>query len=434
LSWNGGLADYRRLLRFAASAALAALLGAGVTRLNSGGVGLALAGLASLAALWLVLRYPRPAGSRPDRPGALDRAGRLILLVGLALMALALAVSRGGEQGARIAVLCEGQSAQMGGWNFKLERVTPVAGEGYTALAATIRASRANASPVKLVPQQRRSLIAGAPSDPVSRASLWRGDLALAVSGFDPVTGCLSLDAVWRPLAGGARAAGWLAAFGAALMALTALGSLNWRRNARERIAMRRSDRPLLRPVGQPVGIARRFGPVAALVLALCFSAWLALGSAGLVWRPAVQAPRVYAHGAALVAARQSLLEGPANTNRWIVIGDAMVRRGHFADAAGVLLGAVEANPRDSDGWLALGDALYAHAGGQMSPAAALAYDRGDRAALDRGAALPPAGLAMEQSGRSELAQMWWRRHLSRPAGSVALRAAITARLNYSAP
>ena len=44
MRWNGGLADHRRLLRFAASAALAALLGAGVTRLNGGGAGLALIG------------------------------------------------------------------------------------------------------------------------------------------------------------------------------------------------------------------------------------------------------------------------------------------------------------------------------------------------------------------------------------------------------
>ena len=298
---GSGLADYRRLLRFAASAALAALLGAGMARLQSGGTGLALAALASLAALWRVLRYPRPAGSRPDRPGALDRAGRMFLLAGLALMALALAVSRGGEQSARIAVLCEGQSAQMGGWNLKLERITPVAGEGYTAIAATIQASRASAHPVALAPQLRSRFISGAPPDPTSRAALWRGDLALAVSAFDPVTQCLSLDASWRPLAGGARVAGWLATFGAALMALTALCSLHWRCGARERIAMRRTDRPLPRPrpVVQPVATVRRFGPLAALLLALCLAAWLALGSPGMVWRPAGQAPPAFARGAA---------------------------------------------------------------------------------------------------------------------------------------
>lgn len=432
----GGLADQRRLLRLTASTALAALICALVARLGDDGPRFWLAGLASAAALWPVLRYPRPAGLGTGRADRLNAAGRVIVLGGLALLLAGYAAGRFGEQRARIGTLCEGQSAQMSGWNLRLERITPVAGEGFTAIEAAIAASREQARPITPEPQLRSTFIAGPTPDPASRTALWSGDLALAVAGFDPGTGCLGLNASWRPLAGLARIGGWLAAFGAALIALVALGALRWRRNARERISMRREDRPLP-DAGGAVALSGRTGrclPAAALLLALCLAGYLALSNPGRLLRPSGQPPVPYAGGASLIKARQSLLEGPANTNRWIVIGDALARRGRFADASELLLGAVEADPRDPDGWLALGDALYGHAGGQLTPAASLAYDRADRAALARGAALPPTGLAMEASGRGELAQMWWRRALARPASSAAVRAAIAVRLNYSAP
>ncbi len=433
MSRPGGLADERRLLRLIAPAALAALVAAIAGRLDSDSPALWLAGLGSAAALWLVLRHPRPAGTPPDRPGALHRTGRVLLLAGLALLLAGLVASRGGEQQARIGALCEGQSAQMGNWNLKLERVTPVAGEGFTAIEASFRASREQGLPMLLEPQLRSSWLPGAAPDPASRVALWSGDLELVLSRFDPVTGCLAITASWLPLAGAARSGGWLAVFGALLMAMVALSSLRWRIIAGERIAMRREERPL--PTGQSTAKARRIWPLVGLLLALCLAAWLAFGSPAGLLRPAASvATPAFTRGSTLVAARQSLLDGPANTNRWIVIADALARRGQFSNASELLLGAIEANPRDPDGWLALGDALYGHAGGRLTPAAVLAYDRADRAALARGAMLPPTGLAMEASERGELAQMWWRRHLSRPAGSVALRAAITARLNYSAP
>lgn len=432
----GGLADQRRLLRFTASTALAALICALVAQLGNAGPRHWLAWLASAAALWPVLRYPRPAGLGAGRTDALNAAGRLILIAGLALLLAAYAAARLGEQRARIGTLCEGQSAQMSGWNLRLERITPVAGNNFTAIEAKVLASRGDARPIVLEPQLRSTLTPGPAPDSASRTALWAGDLALAVSAFDPVSGCLGLDASWRPFAGWARIGGWLAAIGAALMALVAFDALRWRRNARERIAMRRQDRPLpgAGPADAASGSASRLLPAAGLLAALCLAGYLALGSPGHLLRPSEQAQVPFAHGAVLVTARQSLLEGPANTNRWIVIADALARRGRFADASELLLGAVEADPRDPDGWLALGDALFGHSGGHLTPAATLAYDRADRAALARGASLPLAGLAMEASGRSELAQLWWRRALGRPDVSAAVGAAIRAHMSNSAP
>ena len=64
-----------------------------------------------------------------------------------------------------------------------------------------------------------------------------------------------------------------------------------------------------------------------------------------------------------------------------LVTADALTRRGRFADAATILLGAVRANPRDGEAWLALGNNLVAQAGGAMTPAAQMAYRQAEAAA-----------------------------------------------------
>ena len=82
-----------------------------------------------------------------------------------------------------------------------------------------------------------------------------------------------------------------------------------------------------------------------------------------------------------MIAARQSLFGGPHADNRWLVIADALARHGQFGEAAQVLKGAVDKEPHNAEAWLALGDALYGHAGGEMVAAAELAYDRADQTA-----------------------------------------------------
>lgn len=438
MTGGGGLAAGRRTLRLRATLVLATALAAIALQLDRMSPGLAIAGVVAAPALWLVLRYPRPRGSRGDRTTAVHSAARIALLAGLALLLAGLASAYGGERRARIAALCEGQSATMGDWNLKLEAVMPVAGDGFTALRAEIVARRDDAPPMRLAADLREHLLASpAAGDGTSRSRLLSGDLVLRLAGFTPQTGCIALDAAWRPLTGLALIGAGLAALAAAAMALAAAGALGWRRAARGRIAMRREDRPL--PGRQQQGGAAPHSPAPGLVtgglLALCLAALAWLAWPGLLRPTADPGAAPFAGGGALVGARQSLLEGrPVNTNRWIVIADAMARRGRYADAAEILLGAVEADPRDPQAWLALGDALYAHAGGHLSPAAMLAYDRADRAGLAEGAPLPLTGLAMERSGRAEQAGMWWRRYLANPAASAPARAAVRARLGDLAP
>ena len=435
-------AQARRSVRFWAAVAVAALAAAAALQLASPGRGLLLTSICGLFALALALRYPRPPAAASNLATRLNGAARLIFLAGLALALAAFAWSRLGAQQTRIAALCAGQSAQMGRWNFALGEIAPVAGGGFTALQAGLSAQRDKRPVIALTPQLRDyfAVASDAAADARAQAQVrwpvWDGELAVGFAAYDARSGCMALEASWWPLLGIAQLGSWLAALGAATMALAALASLGWRRAARQRIAMRREDRPLPRAGAARAGAASAailpdwpLGHVLAACLVLGFAAALAWGRADVLPRSAAPVMRSFDHGPALVAARQSLIEGPANLNRWIVIGDAMARRGRFGDAAEVLLGATASAPNDPQGWLALGDALYGHAGGHLSPAAELAYERADRAVLRGGAPPLLVGLAMERSGRADLAAQWWQRRLSRAPADAPWRAAIMARL-----
>lgn len=422
--------EARRALRFWAAATLAPLAAAAALQLDSPGPGLLVNAIAALVPLSAVLRDPVPPGGWSGPAPGPDHAARLLVLAGLAVALGAFAWSQLGAQQARIARLCEGQSAQMGRWNFALGEISPVAGSGFTALQASLAARRGEHEPVALAPQRRDYFLPASAADATIRTRLWDGDLDVRFTGFDATGGCAALDAAWSPFRGLARLGSWLAALGAALLAVLALVSMRWRTRARARIAMRREENPLPGASAAPAAAPRlppRWQLIAAS-LVLGSSAYIAASRLDWLSPSSDAVVASFDRGPALVAARQSLSDGPANLNQWIVIGDAMARRGRFGDAAEVLLGAVESRPHDPQGWLALGDALYGHAGGQLSPAAELAYERADRAAARGGAPPLLVGSAMERSGRAELAARWWRRRLSQAPADAPWRAALEAR------
>ena len=166
------------------------------------------------------------------------------------------------------------------------------------------------------------------------------------------------------------------------------------------------------------------FGIIAFLLKAPR-SGWEAIGAALLVGvagyalqgRPDLpSAPKqpvesAAGNAAALVEARKALdgqIAARGQSSNWIVVSDALARHGQYADAAGILIGALEQNPKNSDAWLALGNALVGHAEGSLSPASLYAYRRAAQAAPD--APGPPffLGLALAESGRlAEARQLW---------------------------
>lgn len=143
--------------------------------------------------------------------------------------------------------------------------------------------------------------------------------------------------------------------------------------------------------------------------------------------KPAVES---LSDGSALVEARKQLGDGDSRPgSSWLVIADAMTRNGQYGNAAGVLLGAVESNPRDGEAWLALANALVGHAEGNLSPAALLAFQNAAQSAPDHPG--PPffLGLALAQNGRLGDARTLWSDLLQRTPKNAPWREDLAMRL-----
>jgi cytochrome c-type biogenesis protein CcmH len=153
-------------------------------------------------------------------------------------------------------------------------------------------------------------------------------------------------------------------------------------------------------------------------------------GSPDLPGAPKAPVENISGDPAALVAARKSLRgkDMPLDSN-WVVVADALSRHGQYADASGILLGAVDKDPKDADAWLALANALVGHAEGVLSPAALYAYRHAAEAAP--GHPGPPffLGLAMAQSGRFNEARQLWADLLQRTPPDAPWRADLQDRL-----
>jgi cytochrome c-type biogenesis protein CcmH len=115
--------------------------------------------------------------------------------------------------------------------------------------------------------------------------------------------------------------------------------------------------------------------------------------------------------------------------NRWMVIANALMRNGQYAEAAEVLRGAVDAEPGNSDAWMMMGNALIAHGQGSLSPAAMLAYRRA--AIADPAAPGPPffLGMALIRSGRFDEGRALWAGLLARSPADAPWRPVLTNQL-----
>ncbi len=150
----------------------------------------------------------------------------------------------------------------------------------------------------------------------------------------------------------------------------------------------------------------------------------------GLAGSPKVAEQTKSADPAAMVKARQALAgKTIPETDRWMIIGDAMARNGQFGDAAGVLLGAVDADPKNSEAWLALANALTGHAEGNLTPASLHAFQRAAEAEPAHPG--PPffLGLAMAQSGRFGEAHKLWADLLTRTPADAPWRGDLLERM-----
>lgn len=166
----------------------------------------------------------------------------------------------------------------------------------------------------------------------------------------------------------------------------------------------------------------------AALMLGI--AGYALQGSPAQPGAPKEAAPQTREGAAALVAARQELArDGSANSSSWVMISDALARNGQYSDAAGVVLGAVEKDPKNADAWLALGNYLMGHTEGVLSPAALYAYRRAAEAdPLHPGPGFF-MGLALAQNGRLAQGRAMWADLLARAPKDAPWRSDLEERL-----
>lgn len=136
--------------------------------------------------------------------------------------------------------------------------------------------------------------------------------------------------------------------------------------------------------------------------------------------------------GPMLVEERRALsgaVAMPNQPNRWLLTADAMTRNGNYGDAATMVLGAVESNPKDAEAWAALGNNLVGHADGVLTPPALYAFRMGGLA--DPAHPAPPyfLGLALATNGRLAEGRAMWAEALARAPADAPWRAGLAARL-----
>lgn len=171
--------------------------------------------------------------------------------------------------------------------------------------------------------------------------------------------------------------------------------------------------------------------PVAA-VLALGLAGFASQASPAQPGAPKQAEQRADRSGAAMIEARRELAREnamPNQPNRWMVIADALSRNGQFGDAAGVVLGAVEQDPRNANAWLALGNNLVAHADGSLTPAAEYAYRQAAKADPAHPGPSFFLGLALAGSGKLAEGRALWADLLARTPADAPYRGELVEQL-----
>jgi cytochrome c-type biogenesis protein CcmH len=157
-------------------------------------------------------------------------------------------------------------------------------------------------------------------------------------------------------------------------------------------------------------------------------AAWALMGRPGLVGAP-VTPPENQNFGDRIGDPRQGMAERFGPAAQWLGLADGLMRGGRTESAARALAQGLRRYPRNVDLWVGYGNALVAHSGGVMTPAAAMAFDRA--AAIDPRHPAPAffAGLALAQGGDAAGARAVWQELLDRSPAEAPYRADLEARL-----
>lgn len=172
--------------------------------------------------------------------------------------------------------------------------------------------------------------------------------------------------------------------------------------------------------------------PLAVAVM-LGLSAYLLLGSPGEPGAPKPP-PVAEGFGEALTDPRNGLANTRGPAAMWLGLSDGLLRSGNTELAAEALQQGLRAHPRDVDLWVGFGNALVAHSGGMVTPAAEMAFQR----AADIEPAHPAPqfffGLALAQSGDVGGARAIWQSLLDRSPPNAPWREDLSSRLAMLPP
>jgi cytochrome c-type biogenesis protein CcmH len=165
----------------------------------------------------------------------------------------------------------------------------------------------------------------------------------------------------------------------------------------------------------------------AALLLGLAGYAWQ--GSPGLAGSPRAAAERGAIPETAFSVLRKDMFGQFDAADRWLTISESLRRSGDTAQSAGAIRAGLKANPRNAILWTGYGDALVLHGGGQLSPAADLAFRRAAELAPRHPGPRLFHGIALAQSGRFPEAEQAWRDALALSPPDAPWRAGLEQQL-----
>jgi cytochrome c-type biogenesis protein CcmH len=161
----------------------------------------------------------------------------------------------------------------------------------------------------------------------------------------------------------------------------------------------------------------------AGLCLAVAGYAWQ--GHPTLPGKPAegaVENDQIRVGGETFTALRHRILGRFDNADSWLTLADGLLATGKSQDAVEIMRSSVRQHPQDPDLWIGLGNALFLHADGTMTPAAELAFARAQQLEPGNPAPLFFRGLALAEGRQLDQAEAAWRETLERLPTKVSWR------------
>lgn len=151
----------------------------------------------------------------------------------------------------------------------------------------------------------------------------------------------------------------------------------------------------------------------AALLLAFAGYAWQ--GRPGLAGAPKAQAASQALPDSDFAQLRAGLLGQFDAAGPWLTTAEALTRDGNTLSAANMIRNQLDKNPRDMDLWLGYADILLQHAGGMLTPASEMAFNRAAQVAPDHPAPRFFYALALARMGQFEAAEQYFQQVLAMP-------------------